>query len=193
MATELGNQTAVLRTIGPDSCLTIDHLSDALPMISRKKLVMATCIMIETGYLERVERGCYQLTDMGKQAQAEGLVIKSGPRGPIPRLKARRKSMTVRLWRSMRMHQKFSINDLLIDSVRDEKTGRDMASRYLRGLEQAGYVFRLQVKAPGTSLTSNGFVRWSLIRDTGPQAPVLRRDGTVFDPNTQEVVQCQIG
>lgn len=40
-------------------------------------------------------------------------------------------------------------------------------------------------------LTSNGIYLYTLIKDLGPDAPVVRVDGGVFDPNSGQVIQAK--
>jgi hypothetical protein len=91
----------------------------------------------------------------------------------------------------MRLKGKFTIPALLELAARDEKNPRSAAGRYVRLLERAGYLRRLPRRESGTSLTSNGFIRWALIRDTGINPPMPRRGGQeIYDPNTGEVANC---
>ena len=58
---------------------------------------------------------------------------------------------------------------------------------YLCALEKAGYLRKLVIRRPGSAITSNGFQRWVLIRDSGPRAPSFSpRRNQVFDRNTGE-------
>ena len=54
------------------------------------------------------------------------------------------------------------------------------AQKYCARLARAGYLRPLPRRAAG------GWVRYLLIRDTGPRPPRIRRDGTVEDANTGE-------
>ncbi len=189
MAAPTGHMTAVLNALGSGACLTIDVLAERTGLTRRQ--VSGSCArLIVRALVVRIELGCFRATGDGLVAAATGVPIKPGPRGPMARRRPVRKSLAARLWRAMRLKGKFTIPSLLELAVRDEKQPRSLAERYLRALERAGYVHRLPTREPGTSPTSNGFVRWSLIRDTGDLAPIARGDGTMFDPNTGETVPC---
>ncbi|MDP2169660.1 MAG: hypothetical protein Q8J96_04475 [Rhodocyclaceae bacterium] len=54
--------------------------------------------------------------------------------------------------------------------------------KYLNRLVDAG-VMRIEVVDDG-KLTSNGSYRYTVIRNLGPKAPIVRNAGTVFDPNS---------
>lgn len=190
MAAEIGTQTAVLNALASGRCLTMDQLAEALPDLSRRPLSDAAARLIERGYAERVERGCFRATGAGLLAHQRGERITSGPRGPMQRKRPVRNGLATRLWRAMRLKGKFTLPALLELATRDETQAESTAGRYLRALERAGYVMRLSRRETGTSMTSNGFIRWSLIRDTGEQAPIARGDGSVYDPNTGEVMSC---
>jgi len=180
-------QEAVRDQLPPHACLTIDELDTALPEYPRRKIVMATLKLMSRGLLERVERGCYQLTSKGIANQAAGEALTSGPNAPLT-AKTRAKKGTnlrLRIWRAMAVKQKFTIDDLLAVAERgDEKNARNNVQKYLRHLCQAGYLRELR-RAPGDAMTSNGFKRYQLVRHTGPRAPALRPNG-IYDRNTGE-------
>jgi len=90
----------------------------------------------------------------------------------------------------MRMSGKFTVPEILRLAAQPGVRGgsADNLHRYLRALEAAGYVRRLPVREPGTAPGSNGYVRWLLVRDSGPVAPTIRRDGTVLDRNSGEII-----
>lgn len=191
MSAEVGTQTAILNAVTAGRCLTLEELCATMPSVARRMLINAAGRLVERGLIERVERGCYRLTAEGEAAQAAGVVIKSGPRGPMLRRRPVRNSLNARLWRAMRLKGKFTIPALLELAVKDEKNPRCGAERFIRMLERAGYLHRLAKRDPGTSPTSNGYVRWSLVRDTGELPPMPRRNGAeLYDPNTGEVMPC---
>jgi hypothetical protein len=78
------------------------------------------------------------------------------------------------LWRSMRILRSFTRGQLA--AVVEREPGS--VSRYVTALHRAGYLRRTQIIEAGRRGAS-----WRLVRDTGPVAPVLRRNGTVYDPN----------
>lgn len=84
-----------------------------------------------------------------------------------------------RMWQSMRILRRFTIGDL---EATAEAT-RHGAQRYVSGLERAGYLTRAAERVSGVR---GGAVQFRLVRDSGPQAPVLYR-GAVRDLNTAEV------
>lgn len=79
-----------------------------------------------------------------------------------------------KIWRSMYMLRRFTYGELAAT------TGAmlDTVKSYVRRLQKAGYVRRHgKHHAPV----------WVLVRRTGPLAPALRRDGTVYDYNERKV------
>lgn len=182
-------QMAVLNALADGECLTIDALADRAGL-TRRQVSNAAARLIGRALVVRVETGCFRATGDGLVALAKGVEIKCGSKGPERRDQPRRNTLNTRLWRAMRVMGKFTIPGLLELAARDEKHAEGMAGRYLRSLERAGYVLRLSRRTPGTSPTSNGYVRWSLIKDTGVLPPMVRQDGSVQDPNTGEVVPC---
>lgn len=180
-------QTRVLHHLG-SACLTIDVLAEDLD-VPRHALSMAASALIRKGLVERVERGCFQLSAEGSQAAASGLEITSGPNGPMAaQRQPMRNTLRQRAWTVMRMSRKFSIPDLLIPSVMgEEKNPQNNLQRYCKGLCNAGILRRLSRVQKGTAHGSNGFPVYLLARDLGPIAPTLRpQSRSIFDHNAQE-------
>lgn len=183
--------TAMLQALADGSCQTIDQLEPRLDLTRRQVSEAAACLL-RRDYLMRMATGCFQLTDAGLAAAANGEVITSGRRGTRDKTKVLRDTLRARAWRSMRIRTRFTINDLVTDAARptDAMPG-DNLQRYLRVLKMAGYVVAEARRAPGTATTSNGFICFRLIRNTGRMAPIYRSSiGVIHDPNTGEDVPC---
>lgn len=134
-------QEAVRDKLPPQACLTIDELDAALPDHSRKSIVKATLKLITRGLLERVELGCYQLTDKGIQSRARGEILTSGPNAPHTGKARKQKgsNLRMRVWRVMSVKQKFTIDDLLsVTAKGEEKNAHNNIQQYLRHLCRAG-------------------------------------------------------
>lgn len=138
--------------------------------------------------------GCFTLTVAGKAFLAEGRRIASGQPKSGTRVRVIAGGLRLKAWRAMRILQKFSIGDLLthcVNGTEADATGN--VGKYVRALTLAGYLTELR-RAPGTSVTSNGFKRWLLVRDSGPAAPVWNQAAkAVTDANTQTVYLHQAG
>ncbi|MEN2979964.1 hypothetical protein P7L78_09090 [Tistrella bauzanensis] len=135
--------------------------------------------LCRAGYLARDEAG-YRLTTAGEQASDAGPALKPGPRG------RRGEALCHRLWQSMRIRKRFTIDGLLDDALRpsDHKPAR-LAMTYIRPLVRAGYL--VEMPRPPTG----GDRIWRLIRDTGPLAPTVRtKVRIVHDNNTGEDFPC---
>lgn len=183
--------TALLERLANGSCLTIAQLEGEFDLTRRQISDAAACLS-RRDYLMRMGAGCYQLTEAGLAAAANGEVITSGPTGRRNRPREVRNTLRERAWRSMRMRGRFTIPDIVSDAA-SEGDGRpgDNIQRYLRSLRDAGYVVELPRRAEGAAMTSNGFKRWMLVRNTGPRAPVFRAQvNAVHDFNTGEDVPC---
>lgn len=90
-----------------------------------------------------------------------------------------------RVWQSMRIHRRFTAPDLMTTA----EAGETAVHKYLKALHAAGY---LRLAQPRVSGRPGSFDLWALVRDSGPLAPIRRRDGSgVFDPNTQQVWSLQ--
>lgn len=183
--------TALLATLSDGSCRTIVQLEADLDLNRRQVSDAASCLL-RRDYLMRMALGCYQLTEAGLSAAENGEVITSGPRGARNAPLVVRNTLRERAWCSMRLRRCFTVPDLVSDAA-TEADGRpeDNIHRYLRGLRRAGFIKALPRRAAGTAMTSNGFKRWLLTRDTGPRAPIiLSKVDAVHDPNTGEDVAC---
>ncbi len=173
---------AVLDRLSDGQCHTIDHLDHALTEHMRREIVKCAGRLVLRGLLERVELGCYQLTEEGKRVVASGQKITSGPYRP-DRGRSRKPRDTVRqrAWQAMQMPGSFTIGEIAMHAGRSSEGN---LQKYFRALRLAGYLIVLPIRAKGTAMTSNGFKRFRLIRDTGPIAPVYRPDRkTLFDYN----------
>lgn len=140
------------------------------------------------GFLEKCEQGCHTLTEAGREAIAAGVKLRSGPKKwTAP--KVNKNSLRIKVWRAIRIRGKFSIPELeMLVAEGGEKNITSNIGKYVRALQKAGYLTKLPKREKGTSLTSNGHIRYWLLpeRDSGPQAPVWRvKKATVFDPNTE--------
>jgi len=188
MGSPISPANAVLRHLGMDVCRTPDDLAAATGLTNHN-VVAAAGRLIARGLADRREVGCYVLTPEGAAFLAGGKVVKSGPVGPLERETPRRMARATtrdRLWSAMRILGKFSLGDLL--ALADEgRRGYANARNYLSILTRAGYLRELPRREPGTAVTSNGFKRWALVRNTGPAAPVWRpRNGQIYDLNLGE-------
>lgn len=104
------------------------------------------------------------------------------PRGPGHRTQT--SEARSRAWQAMRILQEFGASE--IEAVADIRllNLRD----YLRPLERIGYLRRLPRRirgGPGSQM------RYRLVHNTGPLAPVPWEGGTVYDPNLRQVVDAE--
>jgi hypothetical protein len=83
-----------------------------------------------------------------------------------------------RMWSVMRVLKDWTALDLAVHSSLDDQTvAESEADQYCKTLCRAGYLQRVQ---PG---------RWRLVgsRWRGPKPPMVRRDRSIFDPNTKTI------
>jgi hypothetical protein len=123
-------------------------------------------------------RGCWRLTSAGRAAASEALRrARLTTRSPLYE----------RTWLALRRQPTTTVPDLIMLVAQGgERAIVARISAYLGALARAGYVRQLPVRARGLRRYSSGHVRWRLLLDTGPRAPVWRRRaGTVYDPNTR--------
>lgn len=179
------HQIAILGQIGNGS-MTIDELHDRLP-IEKKALSKSAGILIERGLVERLEKGVFQLSEAGKALLAEGAGI---PRYHRPRkMPVQRNCLLQRAWAAMRLQKVFTIPDIML--LAGEQKDYDTIQSYVSRLAKAGYVAEMQARVPGTSLTSNGYKKWRLVRDTGENMPrYVPFARYLRDGNTGETFSC---
>ena len=177
----------VLAALRVDLCQTTEQLAD-ITGISRRSVAKAAGTLIASGYAMRREVGCYVLSEEGLAFREGGGEIKDGPNGPhISTIPKRLRKVTSRdkIWSAMRMERKFTVDQLITLS----SCTIDSARKFIGILTAHGYLQEVHRRSEGTALTSPGFKRWILVKDTGPDAPVWRScRGELFDRNLNQVV-----
>lgn len=184
-------QTRILYAIG-DDCVLIGPLAGALE-IARDQVGQAAALLIRRGLLERVETGCFRLTDAGRTAVRKGEVVATGVTGPRRALKRPpRVSLRQRAWNAMKILRSFTVPGLMTAAANaSDGDAEENLRRYCAKLRQAGYLRLAPRREPGTAPGSNGFAIYTLVRDTGPLAPVVSpQRGAVHDFNTGEDMPC---
>lgn len=89
---------------------------------------------------------------------------------------------TQRMWATIRNRKVFNLADLhALSSTTQHPVARSAAMQYLKYLEYAGYVKKIE----GTEIAR---ATYRLVSNTGPKAPVVQRVKQVWDPNTKKVV-----
>ena len=177
-------QNRILYGLG-ESCWLLADLAAAQDL-THSQFGQAAALLICRGLVERVEIGCFRLTDAGRAAIADGVRIESGVTGPDRALRIPpRKSIRQRAWNVMRIQKVFTVPDLAT-AVQMSGDGDVVENlrRYCSELARAGYLLRSARRQPGTAPGSNGFAVYTLIRNTGRLAPVYsRKTGTIHDFN----------
>lgn len=184
--------TTLLRHLaGGDICLTVTQMAEALG-VTRLQASNAAARLIRRDYLVKMAGGCFQLSDLGRAAAEAGTVITSGPMGKRNAVTVYRDTFRQRAWASIRFNRRFTISQIVRAAARnDEKNARENARKYIALLAAAGFVKELPRRAPGNAISSNGFKRFMLVRDTGRRAPVYRESlHAMHDFNTGEDVPC---
>jgi len=83
-----------------------------------------------------------------------------------------------RCWRAMRVLSTFSVPQLCMAA----ETTPSNARFYLRALQRSGFVRKIRECESGCA---GSYDVWGLTRNSGPEAPIYRKNKTVFDPNTK--------
>lgn len=185
--------TTLLQCLADGECRTIDELNELLDL-TRRQISDGAAKLVLRDYAERIEIGCYQLTVVGLEAARTGQVISSGPWRPdtVKARKPVKDTFRRRLWNAMRVGGTFTISDLVMAAARPDDTDPyNNTSRYVRHLVKAGYAEELASRQRGTRLTSSGFKRFRLLRNTGPIPPAWSPKRKVLhDYNIREDVPC---
>jgi hypothetical protein len=101
----------------------------------------------------------------------------SGVAGMVKRSPLSADQSRQRMWSCMQQLRRFSVSDI---EATAEASGTH-ARKYLRKLLVAGYLRVVVARASGVT---GGHAVYQLIRDTGPHAPRMGKNG-VLDPNLQ--------
>lgn len=107
--------------------------------------------------------------------------IKGRPRGTARHFQPEqnRRSKNFNVWRSIRWLRRFTTFDLMATLQQEEQgDSYQRVYAYLKRLQDADYLAG-QRRAPKPTI-------YSLLRDTGPYAPMPQSNGTVFDPNLRK-------
>jgi len=191
-------QQTVLKAINDNADNSEMNLADLAIKtgLSHRKVSNGACKLITRSFIIRANKGCYQITLAGKKAVLDGTVLKSGPQKKLTQSKPRRpkkETFRDRLWRAMRIHyaagKKFTIPDLVgLASKGDEKDPAENTRKFIRTLIYGGFIKEMPRRGKGSALTSNGFKRFMMVKDTGRLAPIHRPSKKeTYDPNTDEV------
>lgn len=193
MSCKPGTHPNMLLAILKDGKLhTLDELCKRLPC-SREQVIRAATKLKDHNLMDRdTEIGQYRLSERGLIRVRAGFKINSGPARAHGKAFRQRDSFRVRAWKSMRVRIVFTVGDVLSDATRDEPDQSNNLLKFLGQLRRAGYVGEMPTKERGSKITSPGFKRFRLLKNTGVFAPVYRpRERTLMDFNTGEEVACR--
>ncbi len=95
--------------------------------------------------------------------------------------------LRAKAWWVLRKNRRMTLAELML-TVCDgkEKSAETNLRRWLNNLVDAGFMTRERVS--DGKLTSNGSYQYSLVKDIGPKAPVVRvSTREIFNPNNNEI------
>lgn len=179
----------ILETLA-DAEVTLDVAELAAGLERDPKSIGMACIVLHRrGLIDRPVYGSYCIAPAGRALLDAGGAVRSGPVHGR-RAKVQSRTLRHRLWLALGQRRKGTLPELLaLTAVGDERDAERNARRYLRLLERAGYLVRLPGHAAGLTSTSNGYVKWLVVRWTGPRAPVSQGDhAALYDPNLGQTV-----
>ena len=92
--------------------------------------------------------------------------------------------LRAKAWWVLRKNRSITLAELqLTVCTGNEKNAEGNLRRWLSKLTEVGFLTRK--REPDGKLTSNGSYRYTLVKDMGPKAPVVRMvSSEVFDPNS---------
>ena len=171
----------------PRECITETRMAE-ITGLAPLQVERAALKLRKHGFMTKTGQGCHKLTAAGRAALAEGRKIRSGPNGPETGHRRRDRGIRQRVWNALRTGKKLTIDDLIMRVAEGgERDPRSNIRKYLVALARVGYVRQMPVREAALNPTSNGCIRWWLVKDTGLQAPVVRASrGSLWDPNTEE-------
>lgn len=88
-----------------------------------------------------------------------------------------------KMWQSMRILVVFSVPDLISTAEVVPNTAR----KFTQALERFEYLTQARANVSGRK---GSFAVWRLVKNTGPYAPVIRREGRgIYDPNLDKEIE----
>lgn len=120
---------------------------------------------------------------------------KTGYKNPHGKPHVWRGTLRQKAWLAMQIKGKFTISDLIRNVVTAECTAtspRGNINRYVKALTDVGILVEMKRRVAPTSPTSNGEKRWVLVRDVGRKAPIARMNGSVYDPNSGQIIDLPV-
>jgi len=170
----------------PRECITEARMAEITGLTPRQ-IEPAVLRLRKHGFLAKTGQGCHKLTAAGRAALAAGAKIRSGPRGAEYGHRRIKSGLRQRVWNALRSGKKLTIDDIIMRVAEGgERDPRSNIRKYLAALARAGYVRQMPVREAALNPTSNGCVRWWLVKDTGTVAPVWRqRHGALYDGNLE--------
>lgn len=159
-----------------------------------KQLYFAHKRLKNRGYLEYRGFEGYYLSAKGRESVEIGQKLTSGPIGPLTGFRTPKKGMLSHyVWTALRTKGTVTIADIIslmpIES-NDYDKKEQSTQRLLHWFCKAHLVRVLPKRSQGLHPTSNGFKRYQLIKDLGPEYPIIRqRKHEVYDPNSRKNYQ----
>lgn len=176
----MGIGTAILEELADGETRTVAQLADATGH-TRNSVGKACVTLADHKLIQRTARGQYRITKDGRRSLQVG-GQRPGPKGPHTQAATQRPgSMRQVIWAVLRIKRKATLAELATLAGGDES--RDPygnVKKYLHALARSGYVSKLARRMGG----DRNIQPVVLLRDTGPQAPVVQlASGGCYDPN----------
>lgn len=176
-----------------EECVTDARIAE-LTGLTAKQVATSTNKLRKHGFMTRTGKGCHKVTPAGKDVVMAGGNLRSGPKGPQQYGQRHRDpGLRQKVWNLLRMGGKRTIDDILMLIVEgSERDARGNVRRYLQALVRADYVRVMPQREAPLNPCSNGCLRYVLMMDTGPQAPVWRATRhSLYDPNIEAEIALQ--
>lgn len=203
-ASPMADQNSILKLLARADLTNYASPIDELVRLShapRKSVLQALGNLMQNKLAERAGGpglpAHYRITDKGNGFVRAGKRITSGPKGNLTGVpKARSGNGRALIWNALRMKRCATLPELAelcrTKKHSDPKKVSENARKYLNALRRAGIVVVMARREEGHAPSSNGYLRFRLLRDLGPKAPVPCRL-FVFDVNSSERIAYREG
>jgi hypothetical protein len=162
---------------------TVYDCFDAYPDHSHKQVSTALLALKKRGHVEAAG-DVYSITQAGFDYYVHGVKAKRRSRLNTSR------TLRHKAWIAMRRKRMFTLSEItMLASAQGLKKDKHNISSFITQLTRAGYLTQIGIEA-GVKLTSNGFKRWQLIKDTG-ELPPFKRGNTMVDRNQGQIMGVQ--
>jgi len=191
------HQQKILEGLYSGECWSLERIKQDLPSrISAKTLRKSVRGLLTHSLLEYTPECCYRITDNGKKAH-EAYIASDVEVEPITDENVHKNQSKMkdhnrqRAWNMLRMGKAVTAAEMAGVVARNSSDQTANLRKYLRSLEEFGYVKKLPNKKPPEVKGARGQTLYLLVKNTGMIAPVyLSTKKKMMDLNKEEIYSC---